>query len=163
MSAIDTYLKNNAEHVAEFSMGELPVAPAKRVTIVTCMDARIQTTALLSLAPGEAHVIRNAGGIVTDDVIRSITISQRLLGTREIMVIHHTGCGMLMFTDEELSEVIRKETGSRPPFELGAFSNLEDNVRQSLARIRSSPFVACRGAVRGFVYEVETGRLREVE
>ena len=115
------------------------------------------------LSRGEAHVIRNAGGVVTDDVIRSLTISQRLLGTREIMLIHHTDCGMLTFQDVDVQDAIKKDTGIRPPFAMEAFSDLEDDVRQSVARIKASPFVPHKDAIRGFVYEVETGRLREVK
>lgn len=127
------------------------------------MDARLETGALLGLAEGEAHVIRNAGGVATDDVIRSLTISQRLLGTREIMLIHHTGCGMLTFDDAELKRSIEKETGIRPAFAMEPFQDLEGDVRQSLARIAASPFIPHKDEVRGFVYEVETGRLREVK
>jgi carbonic anhydrase len=163
MSAIDTYLGNNAKYVAGFSKGNLPMPPAREIAIVACMDARLETGALLGLEEGDAHVIRNAGGVVTDDVIRSLTISQRLLGTREIMLIHHTDCGMLTFTDAELKETIQTETGIRPPFAMDAFSDLEDDVRQSIARIEASPFVVHKDAIRGFVYEVETGRLREVK
>ena len=163
MSAIDTYLGNNAKYAGGFSKGNLPIPPAREIAIVACMDARLETGALLGLEEGEAHVIRNAGGVVTDDVIRSLTISQRLLGTREVMLIHHTDCGMLTFTDAELKEAIQKETGIRPPFAMDAFSDLEDDVRQSIARINASPFVMHKDAIRGFVYEVETGRLREVK
>ena len=162
MSAIDTCLANNARYAASFSKGSLPTPPAKKIAIVTCMDARLETGGLLGLEEGDAHVIRNAGGVVTDDVIRSLTISQRLLETREIMLIQHTDCGMLTFTDAELKEAIRKETGIRPPFAIDAFPNLEDEVRQSIARIKASPFVTYKDAIRGFVYEVETGRLRAV-
>ena len=163
MSAINTCLSNNANYATDFSKGNLPMPPGKKIAIVACMDARLETGALLGLAEGDAHVIRNAGGVVTDDVIRSLTISQRLLGTREIMLIHHTDCGMLTFTDAELKEAIRTETGIRPPFAMDAFSDLEDDVRQSIARIEASPFVVHKDAIRGFVYEVETGRLREVK
>jgi carbonic anhydrase len=163
MSAIDTYLENNAKYAADFSQGTLPTPPAKKIAVVACMDARLETGALLGLEEGEAHVIRNAGGVVTEDVIRSLTISQRLLGTREIMLIHHTDCGMLTFSDAELKEAIQKETGIRPPFAMDTFSNLEEDVRQSIARIEASPFVVRKDAIRGFVYEVETGRLREVK
>ena len=163
MSAIDRYLSNNAEYVTGFSKGDLPMPPAREIAIVTCMDARLETGALLGLAEGEAHVIRNAGGVVTDDVIRSLTISQRLLGTREIMLIHHTDCGMLTFQDADVKDAIKKDTGIRPPFAMEAFSDLEDDVRQSVARIKASPFVPHKDAIRGFVYEVETGRLREVK
>ena len=137
--------------------------PATRVAIGACMDARLETGALLGLKEGDVHVIRNAGGVVTDDVIRSLTISQRLLGTREIMLIHHTDCGMLTFTDAELKSEIQKETGIQPPFAMEAFSDLEEDLRHSIARIIASPFIVHKDAIRGFVYEVETGRLREVE
>jgi carbonic anhydrase len=163
MSAIDTYLDNNAKYSAGYAKGSLPMPPAKQIAIVACMDGRLETGALLGLEEGEAHVIRNAGGVATDDVIRSLTISQRLLGTREVMLIHHTDCGMLTFTDHGLKEDIRQETGLRPPFAMEAFSDLEGDVRQSIARIEASPFVVHKDAIRGFVFEVETGRLREVK
>jgi len=163
MSAIDTYLDNSAKYSADFSNGNLPMPPARQIAIIACMDARLETGALLGLEDGDAHVIRNAGGVITDDVIRSLTISQRLLGTREIMLIHHTDCGMLTFTDAELKEAIQKETGIRPPFAIDTFSDLEEDIRQSIARINASPFVVHKDAIRGFVYEVETGRLREVK
>jgi carbonic anhydrase len=162
LSATDDLLGSNASYAASFSKGDLPVPPAKQIAVVACMDARIETGALLGLEEGDAHVIRNAGGVVTDDVIRSLTISQRLLGTREIMLIHHTGCGMLTFAEDELKETIQKETGVRPPFAMETFTDLEENVRRSIARIHGSPFLVHKDAVRGFVYEVETGRLREV-
>jgi carbonic anhydrase len=163
MSAIDTYLGNNAKYAADFSKASLPMPPAKQIAIVACMDARLETGALLGIEEGEAHVIRNAGGVVTDDVIRSLTISQRLLGTREIMLIHHTDCGMLTFTSAEVKEAIRKDTGMRPSFSMEDFADLEDDVRESIARIQASPFVPHKDTIRGFVYEVETGRLREVK
>jgi carbonic anhydrase len=163
MSAIDTCLANNAKYAADFAKQDLPIPPARKIAIVACVDARLETGALLGLEEGDAHVIRNAGGVVTDDVIRSLTISQHLLGTREIMLIHHTDCGMLKFTDFELKEAIRKETGIRPPFAMDAFPDLEDDIGQSIARIKASPFVVHKDAIRGFVYEVETGRLREVK
>jgi carbonic anhydrase len=163
MNAIDTCLENNTAYAASFSKGGLPMPPSRQIAIVACMDARLETGALLGLEEGEAHVIRNAGGVVTDDVIRSLAISQRLLGTREIMLIHHTDCGMLTFTDAELKEAIQKETGIRPPFAMDAFSDPEDDVRQSIARIKASPFVVHKDGMRGFVYEVETGHLREVK
>ena len=131
--------------------------------MIRCQNKGDGVRALLGLAEGEAHVIRNAGGVVTDDVIRSLTISQRLLGTREIMLIHHTDCGMLTFQDADVKDAIKKDTGIRPPFAMEAFSDLEDDVRQSVARIKASPFVPHKDAIRGFVYEVETGRLREVK
>ena len=136
--------------------------PAKKVSIVACMDARIETGRLLGLEEGDAHVIRNAGGVVTDDVIRSLAISQRLLGTQEIILIHHTDCGMLTFKDDEVKAQIEADTGFRPPFALEAFSDLEDDVRQSIRRIQASPFVPHKDEIRGFVYDVETGRLNEV-
>ena len=163
MSAIDDYLANNAKYAAGFSQGDLPMPPAKKIAIIACMDARLETGALLGLEKGDAHVIRNAGCVVTEDVIRSLTISQRLLGTREIMLIHHTDCGMLTFTDAELKKSIQEETGIRPSFAMDAFSDLDDDVRQSIARIHASPFVVHKDAIRGFVYEVETGRLRPVQ
>jgi carbonic anhydrase len=163
MSAFDTYIENNAKYASGFSKGALPMPPAKQIAVVACMDARLETGALLGLEEGDAHVIRNAGGVVTDDVIRSLVISQRLLGTREVMLIHHTDCGMLTFTDAELKATIQRETGIRPPFAMDAFSDIEDDVRQSIARIHASPFVVHKDRIRGFVYEVETGRLREVK
>ena len=163
MGEIDSYLEKNREYAAEFHKGDLGAPPASQVAIVACMDARLETGALLGLHAGDAHVIRNAGGVVTDDVIRSLVISQRLLGTREIMLIHHTDCGMLSFTDAELKEQVEQETGIRPSFSIETFPDLEADVRQSMARIHASPFVRHKDAVRGFVYEVETGRLREVK
>lgn len=163
MSAIDTFLACNAEYAARFGAAGLEAAPARRVAVVTCMDARVDPRTALGLADGDAHVIRNAGGAVTDDVIRSLTISQRILGTREVMLIQHTDCGMRAFSEDELRERIGEETGIRPPFALETFADLEENLRQSMARIQASPFVAHKDAVRGFVYDVETGRLREVE
>jgi carbonic anhydrase len=162
MSAIDSFLRNNAEYAAKCSKRTLPTAPAKKLAIVACMDSRLDPRAVLGLSDGDAHVIRNAGGVVTDDVIRSLTISQHLLGTREIMLIHHTDCGMQTFTDDELKDSIEKETGVRPPFSMGAFADLEDDIRQSIARIKASPFVIHKDAVRGFVYDVGSRRLREV-
>ena len=162
VSAIDQCLENNAKYAASFAKGDLAVPPAKRIAVVACMDARLETGALLGLAEGDAHVIRNAGGVVTDDVLRSLTISQRLLGTREIMLVHHTDCGMLTLREDEVCAAIEQETGVRPPFSLEAFSDLEQNLRDSVARIQASPFVPYKDEVRGFVYEVETGRLREV-
>ncbi len=162
MSAIDSLLENNARYAERFSNGDLPVAPARRVAIVACMDARIDAAALLGLQAGDAHVIRNAGGVVTDDVIRSLTISQRLLGTREIMLVHHTDCGMLKFTDTELKDEIHEDAGVRPAFAMGSFEDLEESLRASIARIEASPFLPHADAVRGFVYDVASGRLREV-
>jgi carbonic anhydrase len=132
------------------------------VAVVACMDARLNVYGMLGLQEGDAHVIRNAGGVITDDEIRSLAISQRLLGTREVILIHHTDCGMLTFSDDELKAQIHEEAGIKPHFSMEAFSDLEEDVRQSIARIQASPFIPHKGSVRGFVYEVETGRLREV-
>jgi carbonic anhydrase len=162
MSVIDELLKNNEAYAASFDKGDLPTPPAKKVAIVTCMDARLNPYEMLGLREGDAHVIRNAGGVVTDDEIRSLAISQRLLGTEEILVIHHTGCGMLTFSDDEFKRGIEQETGLKPAWAVEAFEDLEGDVRQSVARIGASPFIPHKGSIRGFVYEVETGRLREV-
>jgi carbonic anhydrase len=162
MSVIDEILEHNEAYASRFDKGHLPMPPAKQLAAVVCMDARLETGALLALVEGDAHVIRNAGGVVTDDVIRSLTISQRLLGTREIMLIHHTDCGMLTFTDAEVKDAIEAEVGIRPSFALEAFADVDADVRQSIARIRANPLIPHTDAVRGFVYEVETGRLREV-
>lgn len=163
MSATDELLQNNTNYAESFDKGDLPIPPGKSVAVVACMDARLNVYGMLGLTEGEAHVIRNAGGVVTDDVIRSLTISQRLLGTQEIVLIHHTDCGMLTFSDDEVKAQIQSDVGVKPHFSLEAFSDLEEDVRQSIARIQASPFVPNKDNVRGFVYEVETGRLREVE
>jgi carbonic anhydrase len=162
MSAIDKFLANNEIYAKSFSKGSLPMPPARQIAVVACMDARLETGALLGLMEGDAHVIRNAGGVVTDDVIRSLTISQRLLRTREIMLIHHTDCGMLTFTDADLKQQIGDETGLKPPFAMEAFTDLDEDVRQSIARVKASPYLPYKEQVRGFVYDVESGRLREV-
>jgi carbonic anhydrase len=162
MSATDEFLRNNEAYVTKFDSGGLPTPPKKQVAVVTCMDSRMDIFAILGLNNGEAHIIRNAGGVVTDDVIRSLAISQRKLGTREIVVINHTQCGMLTFTDDEFRENLRAETGMKPPWSPESFSDLDAEVRNSLNRIRNSPFVPYRDAARGFVYDVETGKLREV-
>jgi len=162
MSAIDEFVENNESYASKFSMGSLPMPPAKQIAAVVCMDARLETGALLGLAEGDAHVIRNAGGVVTDDVIRSLTISQRLLGTREIMLIHHTDCGMLTFTDSDLKQQILDDTGVNPPFDMEAFTDVDDDVRQSVDRVKASPYIPYKDQVRGFVYVVESGQLREV-
>ncbi len=162
MSATDDLLAANKSYTENFTKGGKPMPPAKKVAVVACMDARIETGRLLGLEEGDAHVIRNAGGVVTDDVIRSLAISQRLLGTTEIVLIHHTDCGMLTFKDDGLKAQIEEDTGLRPPFALEAFSNPEDDVRQSVRRIQASPFVPYKENIRGFVYDVETGRLNEV-
>jgi len=162
MSVTDDLLRNNEEYARGFDKGDLPLPPAKGVAVVACMDARLDVHGMLGLDLGDAHVIRNAGGVITDDEIRSLAISQRLLGTREIVLIHHTDCGMLTFSDEEVADQIEADTGVRPPFVLESFGDLEGNVRESIERIKTKPFVPRKDAVRGFVYEVETGRLREV-
>ncbi|WP_030677263.1 beta-class carbonic anhydrase [Streptomyces sp. NRRL B-1347] len=162
MSVTDEYLANNSAYAASFR-GPLPLPPSRQVAVLACMDARLNVYAVLGLEEGEAHVIRNAGGVVTDDGIRSLAISQRLLGTREIILIHHTDCGMLTFTDGDFERQIEEETGIRPPWAAEAFSDLEDDVRQSVRRIASSPFVPHTDAVRGFVFDVATGQLTEVK
>ena len=163
MTAIDSYLRDNSKNAASRLRRDLLATPSGRLAIVTCMDCRLDPAAIFGLEVGEAHVIRNAGGVVTDDVIRSLTISQNLLGTREIMVILHTDCGMLNHGDDEMKDVIEAKTGSRPAVDLRAFSDLDDEVRRSISRITASPFLVDKSAARGFVYEVETGRLREIE
>lgn len=162
MTVIDELLQNNTNYAESFDKGDLPVPPAKNVAVVACMDARLNVYGMLGLTEGEAHVIRNAGGVVTDDVIRSLTISQRLLGTQDIILIYHTDCGMLTFSDDEVKQQIQEDVGIKPEFALEAFSDLEEDVRQSIRRIQASPFIPHKDSVRGFVYEVETGRLREV-
>ena len=162
MSSIDEFLANNQAYSGDFSKGSLPMPPAKRIAVIACMDARLETGALLGLFEGDAHVIRNAGGVVTDDVIRSLTISQRLLGTREVMLIHHTDCGMLTFADAELKKQILDDTGIEPPFAMEAFSDLDANLRQSITRVKASPFIPHTDQVRGFVYDVTSGELSEV-
>jgi carbonic anhydrase len=161
MSQTDQLLENNEQYAQSFS-GPLPLPPSRGVAVVACMDARLNVYDILGLADGEAHVIRNAGGVVTDDEIRSLAISQRLLGTREIILIHHTECGMLTFTDDEFKAAIQAETGIKPPWAAESFDDLEGDVRQSLARIKASPFVPHTDAVRGFVFDVATGKLNEV-
>jgi carbonic anhydrase len=161
MTVTDELLANNATYAETFS-GPLPLPPSRNVAVLACMDARLDVYRLLGLGEGEAHVIRNAGGVVTDDEIRSLAISQRLLGTKEIILIHHTDCGMLTFTDEDLLGAIERETGVRPTWSCEAFSDLEDDVRASIKRITDSPFIPERDAVRGFVFDVATGRLNEV-
>ncbi len=162
MSVTDDLLRNNEEYASSFDKGDLPLPPAKGVAVVACMDARLDVHKMLGLEEGDAHVIRNAGGVITDDEIRSLAISQRLLGTREIVLIHHTDCGMLTFSDDELKRQIQEDVGIKPHFSMESFSDLDEDVRQSIARIKASPFVPNKDSVRGFVYEVETGRLREV-
>jgi carbonic anhydrase len=163
VSNTDQLLDNNGSYVAGFGdKAELPLPPARKVAVVACMDARLNVYGALGLSEGDAHVIRNAGGIVTDDAIRSLVISQRLLGTEEIILIHHTDCGMLTFNDDEFKASIERDTGIRPSWAAEAFSDLEGDVRQSIARIKASPFIPRTNSVRGFVYEVESGRLREI-
>jgi carbonic anhydrase len=161
MSVTDRLLENNRAYAEGFASRPPATAPRK-VAVVACMDARMDVYAILGLQEGEAHVIRNAGGVVTDDVIRSLLISQRLLGTEEIILVHHTECGMLTFTDDAVKAQVQADTGVRPAFALEAFADLEEEVRRSLARIAASPFIPRKESVRGFVYEVETGLLREV-
>jgi carbonic anhydrase len=162
MSVTEELLRNNAIYAESFEMGDLPLPPARGVAVVACMDARLDVHKILGLEEGDAHVIRNAGGVITDDEVRSLTISQRLLGTREVILIHHTDCGMLTFSDDELKAQIHEEVGMKPHFSMESFSDLEEDVRQSVARIQASPFIPHKESVRGFIYEVETGRLREV-
>ena len=162
MSTIDEFLANNEAYADGFSKGSLPMPPAKNIAVVACMDARLETGVLLGLLEGDAHVIRNAGGVVTDDVIRSLTISQRLLGTREIMLIHHTDCGMLSFTGADLKQQILEETGMKPPFAMEAFTDIETDIRQSTARVKASPYIPHTDEVRAFIYDVESGKLNEV-
>jgi len=161
MSVTDEYLRNNATYAEAFT-GPLPLPPAKGTAVVACMDARLNVYAVLGLHEGESHVIRNAGGVVTDDEIRSLAISQRLLGTTEIILIHHTDCGMLTFTDDAFKRSIQEETGIKPAWAAESFSNLEEDVRQSKARILASPFIPHKESVRGFVFDVATGKLIEV-
>jgi carbonic anhydrase len=162
MSVTDELIKNNERYAASFDKGDKPLPPARGVAVVACMDARLHVSSMLGLEIGDAHIIRNAGGVVTDDAIRSLVISQRLLGTREIIIIHHTDCGMVTFTDDAVKAQIKEDTGIRPPFSLEAFPDAGDDVRQSIARIKASPFIPHRDSVRGFVYDVSTGRLNEV-
>ncbi|NKQ24101.1 beta-class carbonic anhydrase [Streptomyces galbus] len=161
MSVTDELLANNARYAETFS-GPLPLPPSRRLAVVACMDARLNVYAILGLNDGEAHIIRNAGGVVTQDEIRSLAISQRLLGTEEIILIHHTDCGMLTFTDDAFKDAVQKDTGIRPPWAVEAFADLEEDVRQSVARIKADPFVVHKDRVRGFVFDVATGRLTEV-
>jgi carbonic anhydrase len=162
MTITDELLRNNAEFASSFAAGDLPMPPGKGLAVVACMDARLNVYALLGLREGDAHVIRNAGGVVTEDVIRSLAISQRLLGTKEIVLVHHTDCGMLTFTDDQVKADIESDTGLRPHFALEAFPDLETDIRQSIARIKASPFVPSKDSIRGFVYDVRTGALQEV-
>jgi carbonic anhydrase len=158
----DELVRNSRAYAADFDKGDLPLPPGKKVAVLACMDARLNPYGLLGLSEGDAHVIRNAGGVVSDDAIRSLAISQNLLGTEEIILIHHTDCGMLTFTDEELAGKLEAETGQRPDWNARAFTDLEGDVRAGIEKIKASPFVPRTDRVRGFVYEVETGSLREV-
>jgi carbonic anhydrase len=162
MSVTDELLANAETYADAFDKGDLPLPPGKKVAILACMDARLNPYGLLGLQEGDAHVIRNAGGVVTDDEIRSLAISQRLLGTEEIILIHHTDCGMLTFTDDAFRRGVQDEVGIKPEWAAESFADLDEDVRQSIGRIQASPFIPRKDQVRGFVYEVETGRLREV-
>jgi carbonic anhydrase len=162
MSITDELLQNAERYAESFDQGDLPLPPGRKIAILACMDARLNPYGLLGLSEGDAHVIRNAGGVVSDDAIRSLAISQNLLGTEEIMLIHHTDCGMLTFSDDELAEKLEGDTGQRPEWRALSFSDLEQDVREGIERIRSSPFIPRTDSVRGFVYEVESGRLREI-
>ena len=162
MTVTETYLANNKKYAETFE-GPLPLPPAKHIAIVACMDARLNVYGALGIQEGEAHVIRNAGGVVTDDEIRSLAISQRLLGTKEIILIHHTDCGMLTFTDDQFKQTILDETGIKPEWAAESFANLEVDVRQSIARIKSNPFVPLKDNIRGFIFDVATGLLNEVK
>ena len=162
MSVTDRLLANNGVYAQNFN-GPLPLPPALGVAVVACMDARLNVYGILGLDEGQAHVIRNAGGVITDDEIRSLTISQRLLGTREIILIHHTDCGMLTFTDDQFKASIQEDTGIKPTWSPEAFGDLDGDVRQSIARIKASPFIPHTDQVRGFVFDVATGLLNEVK
>ncbi len=163
MSVTDELLQNNDAYAASFGKGDLPMPPGKKTAVLACMDARLNVYGILGLSEGECHVIRNAGGVATDDAVRSLVISQRLLGTEEIILIHHTDCGMLTFSDDDVKRQIQEDVGVKPAFALEAFPDLDEDVRQSIGRIKASPFVPHTDQIRGFVYEVETGRLREVK
>jgi carbonic anhydrase len=163
MSVTDELLRNNDAYARSFDKGSLLLPPAKHLAVLACMDARLDVHKILGLNEGDAHVIRNAGGVATDDAIRSLVISQRLLGTNEIILIHHTDCGMLTFKDDEVKRQIESEVGIRPAFALEAFPDLEEDVRQSIARIQASPFIPNKSSVRGFVYDVRSGKLEEVK
>ncbi|MFC0450634.1 beta-class carbonic anhydrase [Rhodococcus jostii] len=162
MTVTDQYLKNNEAYAAGFT-GPLPLPPSKHVAVLACMDARLDVYRILGIEEGESHVIRNAGGVVTDDEIRSLAISQRLLGTTEIILIHHTDCGMLTFTDDDFKKSIQEEVGIKPAWSAEAFADLDEDVRQSLRRIESSPFITATTSLRGFVFDVATGKLAEVK
>jgi carbonic anhydrase len=162
MAVTDELLGHNDDYASGFDKGDLPMPPGKKVAVLACMDARLDPAKVLGLEEGDAHVIRNAGGVVSEDAIRSLVISQRLLGTEEIVLIHHTDCGMLTFDDDSVKDQIQADTGLRPNFALEAFPDVDADVQQSIARIQANPFIPKKDEVRGFVYEVETGKLREV-
>lgn len=162
VTVTDELLRNAERYAANFGKGDLPMPPGRHVAIVACMDARVNPYGIFGLGEGDAHVIRNAGGAVTDDVIRSLAISQRLLGTEEIVLVHHADCGMRTFRDEDFAQQIQRDTGIRPPWAAEAFPDSAEDVRQSVARIKASPFLPHRDAVRGFVYDEKSGRLNEV-
>ena len=162
MSTTDELVKNNERYAASFDKGDLPVQPGRKIAVLACMDARLDPARVLGLEEGDAHVIRNPGGVVSEEAIRSLAISQHVLGTEEIVILHHTDCGMLSFSDNQFAERLESETGSRPGWDVQAFEDLDIDVRDSIDRIKASPFIPRTESVRGFVYEVETGRLREV-
>jgi carbonic anhydrase len=162
MSATDDLLQNASEYAASFDKGEVPLRPARKVAVLACMDSRMDLVGLLGLELGDAHMIRNAGGVVTDDAIRSLAISQRMLGTREIVLLHHTDCGMQTFSDDDFKRSLLDETGIKPAWAVEAFDDLDEDVRQSIARIQASPFIPHKDSVRGFVYDVHSGELREI-
>jgi carbonic anhydrase len=162
MSETDRLVENARAYADSFDKSDLGMPPSKHVAVLACMDARLIPTRVLGLNEGEAHVLRNAGGVVTDDAIRSLAISQNLRGTEEIILLHHTDCGMLTFTDEEFAAKLEEETGQRPGWSAQAFSDVEADVRDSLARLRESPFIPRKDSIRGFVYDVKSGELREV-
>lgn len=162
MGTIDELLANNAAYAASFQLGHLESAPGKKLAVIACMDARLDPARVLGLREGDAHVVRNAGGTVTDDALRSIAVSQWMLGTEEVLLLHHTGCGMELFDDHELAERISAGTGSAPPFAMGAFASAEEDLREGIRRVRECAFLRSN-AVRGFMYDVATGRLHEVQ
>jgi carbonic anhydrase len=162
VSATDDLLENARAYAESFDNGEVPLRPARKVAVLACMDSRMDLVGLLGLELGDAHMIRNAGGVVTDDAIRSLAISQRMLGTREIVLLHHTDCGMQTFSDDEFKRALLEETGIKPAWAVEAFDDLDEDVRQSIARIQASPFIPHKHSVRGFVYDVHSGTVREV-
>jgi carbonic anhydrase len=163
VNVIDELLANNLAFAASLPARHLDVRPSRALAIVTCMDSRLDVFAALGLRDGEAHVLRNAGGVITDDVIRSLAVSQRRLGTREVMLIHHTDCGMLALTDDGFRAELQQATGVAPAFAVESFSDVDADVRQSILRVRRSPFLLHQTQVRGFVYDVDSHRLREIE